>query len=68
MESLFHILMRACLTDLSFFSERATEDKTKSAVRSDYLFYPKDGAKLLLFDEGEKTKTAHRRICHLCAK
>lgn len=50
------------------FSERATEDKMKSAVRSDYLFYPKDGAKLQLFGGGEKTKTAHRRICHLCAK
>ncbi len=38
------------------FSERATEDKTKSAVRSDYLFYPKDGAKLQLFGGGEKIK------------
>ena len=28
----------------------------KSAVRSDYLFYPKDDAKLLLFGGGEKIK------------
>ena len=38
------------------FSERLTEDKTKSAIRSDYLFYPKDGAKVQLFDGGVKQK------------
>lgn len=38
------------------FSERATENKTRNAARSDYLLYPKDGAKLLLFDGGENIK------------
>ena len=33
------------------FSERSTEDKKKSAVRSDYLFNPKDGAKVLLLEK-----------------
>ncbi len=36
------------------FSERSTEDKKKSAVRSDYLFNPKDGAKVLLLVGGVK--------------
>jgi hypothetical protein len=56
--------VRTCLPDFVPFSEAETENKkTKGAPASDYLFYPKDAAKVeKLLDTKKKPTSARCRL------